>query len=226
MKCSARTLAFSRAASRAMSFIKKCGPRCHPGNPGRGVLSTKRRTAVFIQKRPRFRLFSILSGNIMNYVAVKRDITKEQELELQFLEAQKMEAIGTLAGGVAHDFNNILAVILANAEMLELSEERLSTESREILGQIMTASKRAKELVRQILQFSRRGRQEKIIMNLKPLVKETMGLLRSSLPTTIRIEPNIASDTGMILADPTQMQQVLMNLCTNAAHAMEEKGGV
>jgi PAS domain S-box-containing protein len=165
------------------------------------------------------------SGSIVNYVAVKRDITKEQALEQQYLEAQKMEAIGTLAGGIAHDFNNILAIILANAQMLEFSGG-MSGESKETVDQIITASKRARELVRQILAFSRRGKQEKIIMNLKPVVKETIGLLRASLPATIRLELHIAADTGMLFADPTQMQQVLMNLCTNAAHAMEKEGGI
>ena len=165
------------------------------------------------------------SGYIVNYVAVKRDITREQALEQQFLEAQKMEAIGTLAGGIAHDFNNILGIILANAQILEFSGA-INRESKETLDQIITASKRARELVRQILAFSRRGKQEKIIMNLKPVVKETIGLLRASLPATIRLEPHIAADTGMLFADPTQMQQVLMNLCTNAAHAMEKEGGV
>ena len=114
------------------------------------------------------------AGNIINYVAVKRDITKEQELEQQYLEAQKMEAIGTLAGGIAHDFNNILAIILANAQILEFSGA-ITSESKETLNQIIIASKRARELVRQILAISRRGRQEKIIMNLKPIVKETIG---------------------------------------------------
>ena len=164
------------------------------------------------------------SGNIINYVAVKRDITKEQELEQQYLEAQKMEAIGTLAGGIAHDFNNILAIILANAQILEFSGA-ISSDSKETLNQIIIASKRARELVRQILAISRRGKQEKIIMNLKPIVKETIGLLRASLPATIRLEPHITANTGMLFADPTQMQQVLMNLCTNAAHAMEKEGG-
>jgi len=131
------------------------------------------------------------AGNIVNYVAVKRDITREQALEQQFLEAQKMEAIGTLAGGIAHDFNNILGIILANAQILEFSGA-INHESRETLDQIITASKRARELVRQILAFSRRGKQEKIIMNLKPVVKETIGLLRASLPATIRLEPHIA----------------------------------
>jgi PAS domain S-box-containing protein len=165
------------------------------------------------------------SGNIVNYVAVKRDVTKEQQLEQQYLEAQKMEAIGTLAGGIAHDFNNILAIILANAQILEFSGA-ISSHSKETLNQIIIASKRARELVRQILAISRRGKQEKIIMNLKPIVKETIGLLRASLPATIRLEPHITADTGMLFADPTQMQQVLMNLCTNAAHAMEKEGGV
>jgi CheY-like chemotaxis protein len=114
---------------------------------------------------------------------------------------------------------------MANAQMLEFSGT-LDGEARETLNQIVTASKRARRLVRQILAFSRRGPQEKIVMNLKPVVKETLGLLRASLPATIRLEHGIAASTGMLFADPTQMQQVLMNLCTNAAHAMEPGGGV
>jgi PAS domain S-box-containing protein len=164
------------------------------------------------------------SGDIINYVAVKRDITREQALEQQYLESQKMEAIGTLAGGIAHDFNNILTIILANTQILEISEAAIDG-SKDTLAQIITASKRARQLVNQILAFSRRGRQEKLLMNLRPVVKETTELLRASLPATIRLETDAPAETGMLIADPTQMQQVLMNLCTNAAHAMEKDGG-
>jgi PAS domain S-box-containing protein len=206
-------------------FYQKMWASLSAGKPWQGRLVNRKRDGSVYTEESTISPVLDPSGEIVNYVAVKRDVTREEELEQQYLEAQKMEAIGTLAGGIAHDFNNILAIILANAQILEFSGA-LGTESKETLVQIITASKRARQLVGQILAFSRRGRQEKIIMNLKPIVKETLGLLRASLPSTIRLDPDIAANTGMLCADPTQMQQVLMNLCTNAAHAMEKDGGV
>ncbi len=149
---------------------------------------------------------------------------ERRKLELQLQQAQKIEAIGTLAGGVAHDFNNILAVIIGNANLLELSEG-LSEADRACLRQLLAASGRAKELIKQILAFSRRGTQEKILLNLKPVVKETWQFLKSTLPASIEVRQHIEAHLPALLADPTQMQQVLMNLCTNAAHAMEDQDG-
>ncbi len=207
------------------AFYQKMWATLSSGKTWQGRLVNRKRDGSLYTEEATISPVLDSSGNIVNYVAVKRDITKEQELEQQYLDAQKMEAIGTLAGGVAHDFNNILAIILANAQILEYSGA-VNGDAKESLDQIITASKRARELVRQILAFSRRGKQEKILMNLKPVVKETVGLLRASLPATIRLELHLAAPTGMLFADPTQMQQVLMNLCTNAAHAMEKEGGV
>jgi PAS domain S-box-containing protein len=155
----------------------------------------------------------------------KKAYQEKEKLEVQLRQAQKMEAIGTLAGGIAHDFNNILSVIIGNSELLALRDEA-SPSLREGVEQILTAAQRAKQLVSQILTFSRQGEQEKLLVNLKPVVKETLGFLRASLPATIQLRHFIAPDAGVIVADPTQMQQVLMNLCTNAAHAMEAQGGV
>jgi PAS domain S-box-containing protein len=153
----------------------------------------------------------------------KRTDQEKEKLEAQLRQAQKMEAIGSLAGGIAHDFNNILSVIIGNAEFLEMTDISFSGKSE--LTQILTASQRAKQLVRQILAFSRQGEQQKLFINLKPMVKETLEFLRASLPSTIQLRHYITPDAGAIMADHTQMQQVLMNLCTNAAHAMEKEGG-
>jgi PAS domain S-box-containing protein len=144
-----------------------------------------------------------------------------EKLEAQLQQAQKMEAIGTLAGGISHDFNNILGVIIGNANILEISESMTAADMPHV-KQILAASDRARKLVRQILAFSRRGDQERLIVNLKPVVKETMNFLKSTLPGTIEVRQSIRTDAA-ILADPTQMQQVLMNLSTNAAHAMESR---
>jgi PAS domain S-box-containing protein len=167
---------------------------------------------------------SMLAGFTIDITERKLAEKEHEKLESQLRQAQKLEAIGTLAGGIAHDFNNILGVIIGNAEILELTNVSFSGKSE--LDQILSASKRAKQLVRQILAFSRQAEQQKLLMSLKPVVKETLAFLRASIPATIQLRHYIKPDSGTIMADPTQMQQVLMNLCTNAAHAMENNGGV
>ena len=170
-----------------------------------------------------FPLFSE-EGELRRIIHIAHDITEQKGLEKQLGQAQKMEAIGTLAGGIAHDFNNILAAILGYAELAE-EEVMAGSPAAEYLGQVIQASTRAKELVKQILAFSRHAETAKVPLQLASIVKETLKLLRSSLPTTITIEQNIAVDSGVILADPTQIHQIIMNLCTNAYHAMEQTGG-
>ncbi|MBF0226837.1 MAG: PAS domain S-box protein [Desulfobacterales bacterium] len=150
---------------------------------------------------------------------------KEKErLEKQLLHVQKMEAIGTLAGGIAHDFNNILSPIIGYAEMTKT----YLTEGSKLyhnLEKILQASNRAKELVKQILIFSRWAEHEKKPIRLTPIIKESLQLLRPSIPTTIEIKTNL-TNCGLVLADPTQIHQIIINLCTNAYHATEQKGGL
>jgi CheY-like chemotaxis protein len=135
-----------------------------------------------------------------------------------------MEALGTLAGGIAHDFNNILTGVIGHAEMASFKTDEESPVRHHIL-QVLDAGSRAKDLVKQILAFSRQTEQEYSPVEVGIIVKEALKLLRASLPTTIEIIRDIAPDTGLVLADPTQVHQVLMNLCSNAAHAMRETGG-
>ena len=148
-----------------------------------------------------------------------------RKLEQQVVLMQKMEAIGTLAGGIAHDFNNILGPILVYTELVQ---ERLSADEELTadLQQVVAAALRAKDLVQQILTFSRHSAQEKRPLQPQPVVKEAMKLLRATLPATIEVRQEIATDCGMILIDPTQLHQIVMNLCTNAYHAMRQSGGV
>jgi len=167
---------------------------------------------------------SAIEGFITDITEHKQAGQQREKLEAQLRQAQKMEAIGSLAGGIAHDFNNILGVIIGNAEILKMTD--ISFSSKDEVDQILAASKRARDLVRQILAFSRQGEQQKILMSLKPVVKETIEFLRASIPSSIQLKHYINPDAGTIMADPTQMQQVLMNLCTNAAQAMEKEGGV
>lgn len=151
---------------------------------------------------------------------------KQHSMEKQLQQAQKMEAIGTLAGGIAHDFNNILGIILGYVELVLLTINR-DSESYPHLQEVRRAARRATDLVRQILAFSRRSDSERRPLQVVPIVKECMKLLRATLPSTIEIQQKIdvAQGGDMVLADPTQIHQVLMNLCGNSAYAMREHGG-
>jgi PAS domain S-box-containing protein len=168
-----------------------------------------------------------VNGKIIRMDGTAEDITESKRLASQLNQAQKMEAIGTLAGGIAHDFNNILMPIIGYSE-LSLNEVPKGSRLHHNIEQILLSGNRARELVKQILTFSRKTEQELRPVQVSLLVKETLKLLRSSLPSTIQIRQDI--DEGAIdattMADPTQIHQVLMNLCTNAAHAMREKAGV
>jgi PAS domain S-box-containing protein len=149
---------------------------------------------------------------------------EKQKLRVQLQQAQKMEAIGTLAGGIAHDFNNILAAIVGYAEMARDDSPPGSAVAND-LGQVLQAAQRAKELVKQILSFSRQGESHQVVVQPTLLVKETLKMLRSTLPSTITIRQDLAANGATILADPSHIHQLVMNLCANAYQAMEEKGG-
>ncbi|RJR48834.1 MAG: CHASE2 domain-containing protein [Desulfobacteraceae bacterium] len=164
-------------------------------------------------------------------VQIARDITQRIEaeknqriLEAQLIQAQKMEAIGTLAGGIAHDFNNMLAAMIGYTELARFHLPE-GSDARAQLGEVLKAGERAKMLVQRILTFSRREAQEFGPVPVASVVKEALKLLRATLPTTIEIRTDIRSD-GKVLGDPTQIHQILMNLCTNCYHAMLDGGGL
>jgi PAS domain S-box-containing protein len=160
----------------------------------------------------------------MDITEQKRAAQQQRELEEQLRQAQKLEAVGTLAGGIAHDFNNILSAIVSYAELSKLDNPDNLT-LQENLDEVLTASARAAALVRQILSFSREQKAERVNLQLAPVIKEALSLLRATLPSTLALRQELAGPLPAVLANPTQVHQILMNLCTNAAHASRGKQG-
>jgi two-component system cell cycle sensor histidine kinase/response regulator CckA len=170
--------------------------------------------------------FTIETDNGVMMACTTRDITEKLLMEKQLTQTQKMEAMGILAGGIAHDFNNVLGGIIGYTD-LALRRADKDTQLKKYLDQVLTASRRATDLVKQILTFSRGDDMEKKEpVQLSIIVKEALKLLRSTLPETIEIISKIEARGCFILANPTQFHQVIMNLCTNAIHAMKEQGGI
>ncbi|OKY75971.1 MAG: hypothetical protein BM485_06455 [Desulfobulbaceae bacterium DB1] len=203
-----------------------------PGCPELQAFAEKRIHSAVIEHENLRRSFAVSAapivgdnGEVVGLVHCAKDITENLSLERQLRQAQKMEAIGTLAGGIAHDFNNILSGILG---FTELARAQLPPESPVVgdLTQVLQGCGRARELVRQILTFSRRSEQEYHPLQAQSVVKEALKLLRSGIPANIEMRQRIDESCGQIIADPSHIHQMVMNLCTNAYHAMRDKGGV
>ena len=158
------------------------------------------------------------------YEKLQREMTERERLEEQLRQAHKMEAMGTLAGGIAHDFNNMLAAILGFTEMALEDTPHLPHVGKS-LRNVLNAAMRARDLVKQILTFSRKADHARHPISLSPVIKETAHLLRASIPSTVEIKLAITASSDTVLASPVEIQQILMNLATNASLAMQEKGG-
>ncbi len=176
-------------------------------------------------------LIKNIEGDVTGSVASIRDVTErkrmeadKEALEARLRQGQKMEAIGTLAGGIAHDFNNILSAVMGYTE---LSLDDVPEESRpySTMNEVLIASRRARDLVDQILAFSRHSEHDNVLMKLSPLIKETVRFLKATLPSTIKVRTIFDAQYDTVLSDPTKIHQVIMNLSTNSAYAMREKGG-
>jgi len=222
-----RRLGILKSEKHDTDFYKDLQENLSRGGGWAGRIACKRNDGAVYEAEATVSLVRDKSGAIVNYISIHRDITREAQLERELQQAQKMEAIGQLAGGIAHDFNNILGVIMGFAE-LSLFKIGENNPVRGNLEQVLKAAHRASDVVKQILAFSRHGEQKRKPVQIAPIVREVLSLLRASLPSNIRIERNLAigPEKGTVLANPTQIHQVLMNLSTNAAHAMRAEGGV
>jgi len=220
-----KTPAILKSGHHDKAFYQKMWQTLLKGDVWRGHLVNRKKDGNLFEEDVTISPMRNQDGEISNFVAVKRDVTREIALERQINQAMKMEAIGTLAGGIAHDFNNILAVILGYAEIvnLQLSPDHIA---RKDIARIIEAGHRARKLVRQILTYCRQEEEELHPVRLQSIIKETLAMLRSTLPTTIELRQNIDEACSPVLADPTRIQQIILNLCTNAKQAMEGEQGI
>ncbi len=166
------------------------------------------------------------NGAITNYVGVQRIVSNETEINEKMAQAQKLESLGTLAGGVAHDLNNMLFPILGNAELLILKSVAFDNDTKENLTQLYESALQAKELVQQILNFSRHKKIQRRPLRIQNSIDTVLKLMRSGIPRNISIEKDVEPDCPPVTADPTQLHQIIMNLISNGVHAMGKSGGV
>jgi len=189
-----------------------------------GHFINKKKDGTFYEEEATISPVLDKNGNVTNYVAVKRDVTEKIKLENYLRQSQKMEAIGNLAVGIAHDFNNILVAILGYTEVA-LYDTPEGSVTRKNLMMVKKSAKRATNLIKQILTFSRKSEPVKKPVKISFVVREALDLLRPLLPKNIKVLEDIKS-SAMVLADPTQIHQIIMNLATNAAYAMKKSGGI
>ncbi len=211
------------SGKRPKYYFKLLWDEISRGNVWQGILTNKKKDGTLFEEEATITPVKDRHGRIHHYVAVKRDITKQVVLEKQIRQSQKMQAIGTLAGGIAHDFNNILTAIMGFAE-LSLSREIKDPFLENNIREVVKAADRAGKLIDQILTFSRQTEKNVASLQMAMVVKEVLKLLRASLPANIEIVQDISSK-AMVRADPTQVHQVIMNLCTNAYQAIESEVG-
>jgi PAS domain S-box-containing protein len=215
--------ALLKSGKHSLEFYQNLWQTISRGQVWRGRFTNKRKDGFLFEEEATITPIRSVQGEIISYVATKHDLTRESSLERQLIEAQKMEAIGQLAGGVAHDFNNILAASMLSLGIM-LSEPDLSAEMREGLLELKQGTDRAAGLTRQLLMFSRRQAMETRLVELNSLLDGSLKMLRRLLGEHIELSTRLQSNGVWVEADPGMIEQVIMNLCINARDAMP-KGG-
>ncbi len=220
-----QNISILKSHQHTVEFYREIWQTLNQGNTWSGTFTNRRKDDRLYKAETTITpVIEIETGQAPKYVAVARDVTRESIIETQIRQAQKLHAIGTLAGGIAHDFNNILYAVLGYTELAR-NKTPENDPIHSYLREVLTAGNRAAQLIGQILAFSRQNDQERIPGQLQPILKEALKLLRGTIPTTVEIKQEIYSNVGPVLSDPTQIHQILMNLCTNAYHALPNRTG-
>ncbi len=220
-----KNINFLSTTEESLQNLEKTTVKLRKGNSWQGRLTSTKKDGSQFDENATISAITDVDGNITNLLVVKRDLSKEEQLQKQLQQAMKMEAIGTLAGGIAHDFNNILAAMIGYGQIARGKLQK-GDPIREDIDQILFAGDRAAQLVKQILTFSRSDAEGLFHpFKIQHIIKEVIKLLRSSFPTTIEIRQKVDNNCPPILADPTQLHQVIMNLCTNARQAIGDTYG-
>ncbi len=219
------SLEMLRGTRHGPEFYRAMWATVADGNVWSGRIDTRRKNGTSFDAQVTISPVTSKERQIAGYVCLTRDISAEVRAEKQLRQTQKMEAVGTLASGIAHDFNNILAAIVGFSE-LALEDMPDSASEKRFIRNVYQAGIRGRDLVKQILAFSRKTEQEHKAILLPSIIKETLKLLRASIAANIEIRQEFAAGNETVLADPVQIQQMIMNLCANAAQAMREQGGV
>ncbi len=206
------------------AILRECQEALAAGRSWQGRLFAPTRSGRLIVQDANVTTIRDPAGRAVGYAYAGRDVTRQVEMERRAAQAEKLEAIGTLAGGIAHDFNNILCAIVGYAQMAQTKCDADSPIRRDLKA-ILDGSRRASDLIKQILAFSRQEKREEKPVPVAPIVEEALQLLRASIPTTVEIRRALASD-AVVLADPTEIHRIVVNLGTNASLAMGERGGV
>jgi PAS domain S-box-containing protein len=219
-----RTPSILKGGSHDRSFYKDLWDTILNKDTWKGILKNKNKNGEKILHDTTITPIIDSKDRLSAFVSIRRDITQQREIEKQLYQSQKMQAIGTLAGGIAHDFNNILSGIFGYSQIAQFNIPNNPEKALDCMGNIVKASQRAAELVQQILTFSRQAEYKRIPLCVYLEVNEALKLIRSSIPVNIKIQNKLKS-RSLITADPTRIHQMVMNLCTNAYHAMEKSGG-
>lgn len=211
-----------KSGQHSNEFYKKIWDTILSGKNWTGRINNRKKNGLIYEEHMVISPVKNHDGQIVNFVAIKRDITEEIKTERRLNQSHKLQAIGTLAGGIAHDFNNILMGMQIYTEILL---KKISQDSNEYntLQKVYSAQNRAKDLIKQILSFSRQSSDDRIPIQVHIIIKEALKLIKTTFPLSIKLKQNI-KDCGFIMANPTHIHQIIMNLCTNAIHAMEGNG--